>query len=240
MRPMRSLRTGFVEQAVGSAVAEELAADLGRRYAEPHRRYHTIEHITEMEDVTDALLGQVALSDERANAVRLAVWFHDAIYDPAAAAGANENASAQLAADVLQSAGMGDSTVTEVARLIRLTAGHEVDRSDDAGAVLADADLAILAMSPGRYDRYVRDVRAEYAAVDDTAWRLGRTELLRRFLDAAPLYRTGADREQREQAAKANLGRELASLTDSSAGPARPTAGDAAPRPAGDAQAPEG
>ena len=58
-------------------------------------------------------------------------------------------------------------TVCAVARLIELTAGHEVDPADIAGAVLLDADLAILGADPGEYQHYVNGVRTEYAHVDD-------------------------------------------------------------------------
>ena len=108
--------------------------------------------------------------------------------------------------------------------------------------MLVDADLAILAATATRYDRYAHDVRAEYAAVDDDAWRAGRAAVLRRFLDAASLYRIGPDRVAREQAAKANLARELAPAHRSSVGASSdgPVAGDAGRPPGDGGRAPAG
>src|SRR5688500_13453931 len=112
-----------------------LAAELRGRYAEPHRRYHTVEHLEEVLAVVADLGGSPA--------VELAAWFHDAIYDAAAPAGESEARSAALAVDRLTALGCERALVDEVERLVLLTAGHEVDPDDRNGAVLADADLAI-------------------------------------------------------------------------------------------------
>src|SRR5688500_16407624 len=126
---------------------------LRARYAEPHRRYHTVEHLTE------ALATFEELRDLASDpgAVELALWYHDAVYDPAAPAGENEARSAALAA--------AEGCDDEVVRLILLTAGHSVGVDDANGAVMADVDLAILGAPPERYARYAADVRAEYAHV---------------------------------------------------------------------------
>lgn len=188
---------------------------LRSRYGEAHRRYHTGEHL-------DEVLAEVGrlLPDEPGawgEAVELAAWYHDAIYDVRAGGGASEDASAHLALVELRVAGRDERLAAEVARLIRLTAGHSVDPDDRSGAVLVDADLWILSAPAERYDRYVTDVRAEYAHVPDDVWRTGRGEVLDRFLHAAAagaLYAAGpaADRTGRRARAVANLTRERAAL----------------------------
>ena len=152
-----------------------------------------------------------------AEAVPLAAWFHDAVYDVRAPAGDSEEASARLAADEVRAAGGSVALAAEVARLVRLTAGHVVDPSDRSGAVLVDADLWILSAPPLRYDRYVAAVRAEYAHVPDDAWRAGRGQVLDRFLAAASageIYAAGPedDRVERRARAVANLTRERVAL----------------------------
>ncbi len=225
---MQSLLIGV---GVPPAAAGNLAADLLSRYAEPHRRYHDGEHIIEVMAEADRLLSGVRSAPDDASAVRLAVWFHDAIYDPTAVRGANEDASAELASDRLLSLGVARTLVSEVARLVRRTADHVVEPTDVAGSVLVDADLSILASGRDRYDRYVRDVREEYGHVGDDAWRAGRGDVLRRFLDVPSLYRIGPDRAQRDRAARANMERELAGLRAPGSGPGGGPAGSAARRP---------
>jgi predicted metal-dependent HD superfamily phosphohydrolase len=78
--------------------------------------------------------------------------------------------------------------------------------------VLCDADLAILASTPERYDEYVQDVRREYASLDDTTFRRGRAAVLRALLSAPSLFHTPAARAAWEAAARANVTRELAAL----------------------------
>ena len=72
--------------------ATDLLMELTRRYTEPHRRYHDLRHIADMLCKGEAL----KLSDEQV----MAVWFHDAIYDPTSKT--NEADSAVLAVEKLR------------------------------------------------------------------------------------------------------------------------------------------
>ena len=100
----------------------------------------------------------------------------------------------------------------EVARLIRLTAGHAVEEGDRLGEILVSIDLSILGAPEDRYDAYVTAVREEYAHVPDDLWRTGRSAVLQRFLDAQVIYPDPAFAQWLETQARANLSRELASL----------------------------
>lgn len=196
---------------VSWSVAATLASEVASCYAQPHRRYHTGEHLAEVVAEVERLLPGEPGADS--DAVRLAAWFHDVVYDPTAGSGANEEASAAFAVRELTSVGVARTIADEVARLVRLTAGHAVPAGDTSAAVLIDADLAILATEPARYYRYSADVRAEYAALDDVTWRHGRTGILRRFLAEPHLFHAGPDRADRDGRARANLKRELTTLT---------------------------
>jgi predicted metal-dependent HD superfamily phosphohydrolase len=191
---------------------EALGAGLLRRYAEPHRHYHTVQHLTAVLEHVDELAGEAADAD----AVRLAAWFHDAVYDPSR--GDNEERSARLAERTLADAGLPSATIAEVARLVRLTAAHDPAEGDRNGAVLCDADLAILAAPPEDYAAYAAAVREEYAAVPDEAFRTGRAAVLRNLLDLPALFRTAPARERWERAARHNLRTELMLLEGASGG----------------------
>jgi predicted metal-dependent HD superfamily phosphohydrolase len=180
--------------------------DVARRYGEPHRRYHTLEHVGEVLAVVDRLAGDAA----DPAAVRLAAWLHDVVYDPSGPG--SEAASARYAEERLDALGVPRRLVATVARLIESTASHRPASDDADGAVLTDADLSILGARPDRYDRYAADVRAEYVAVADDAWRTGRAAVLRDFLDRDRLYVTDTLHDELDARARANLRRELASL----------------------------
>ncbi|MTE13328.1 HD domain-containing protein [Nocardia aurantiaca] len=187
--------------------AQAVGEDLVRRYREPHRRYHTVEHLAAMLAVIDDL----AADAEDLDAVRYAAFFHDAVY--AMDGTDNEEASARLAETTLPALGVAADTVAEVARLVRLTGGHHPEPSDHNGAVLCDADLAILAADASAYAAYAAAVRAEYAHVPDELFRTGRAAVLRALAEQGRLFRTPTARARYESAARANLAAELATLT---------------------------
>ncbi|WP_244236791.1 HD domain-containing protein [Micromonospora violae] len=179
------------------------------RWREPHRHYHTLAHLTAVLDLVDQHADLVA----RADVVRLAAWFHDAVYDPRAAGDANERDSAALAESVLTGLGVPMPTVTEVRRLVLLTAGHTVAPDDRDGALLCDADLAVLAAPPARYQRYATAIRQEYAHVPEPAFRAGRAAVLTGLLALPALFRLPPLASRWEQPARDNVRRELVALT---------------------------
>jgi len=216
--------------------AEDVGAELLRRWSEPHRTYHGTAHLA-------ACLRSVQVAAEGLGpvprTVLLALWFHDAVHD--GEAGRDEERSAALARELLgplvvdgaRAGGAADddgaggaaddegaadvgaltgADVDEVARLVALTTHHDPGPDDVAGALVSDADLAVLAGSDRAYRRYVRQVRAEYAHVDDDAWRVGRGQVLRALLGAERLFATPSGRERWEARARANVAAELAAL----------------------------
>jgi predicted metal-dependent HD superfamily phosphohydrolase len=174
----------------------ELGRDLLRRWREPHRRYHSDRHLQYTLEIIDR---HADLADD-ADAVRMAAWLHDAVYDPRA--GDNEERSAALTDD------------PEVRRLVLLTKSHDAAPGDRNGALLCDADLAILAADPAEYRTYAQRVREEYAFVPDDAFRAGRGQVLQGLLAKAELYKIVPDRDQWVQKAKENIRDELRTVTD--------------------------
>jgi predicted metal-dependent HD superfamily phosphohydrolase len=186
----------------------EIGEDLLRRYAEPHRRYHTVDHLSAVLDRVDELAG----GQEDLFLVRLAAWFHDAVYAIPAGQVSNEEASARLAIRTLSRVGLEQEDLTQVARLVRLTETHVPATRDPEGDLLCDADLAILAAEPAAYDRYVEQIREEYARVAEEEFLAARLAVLT-TLAGRELYRTGKGRRL-GPAARANLEREMRTLID--------------------------
>ncbi|GAA4227684.1 putative metal-dependent HD superfamily phosphohydrolase [Streptosporangium album] len=182
--------------------AEDLGRELIARYGEPQRRYHTAGHLEAVLAHIDTLAANAADPD----LVRLAAWFHDAVYDPRR--GDNEERSARLAERALPEMGLPADAVATVARLVRLTATHDPAPGDADGAVLCDADLAILATPPEIYADYAAAVRQEYSFVPDDAFRDGRTAVLRSLLDRPAIFRIA----DLEAPARANIHAELERL----------------------------
>jgi predicted metal-dependent HD superfamily phosphohydrolase len=212
------VRWGALRAAAGSRAGargeagERLFAELDARYREPHRHYHGWGHILSCLDLLEPARGLC----ERPLAVELALWYHDAVYDPRAAD--NETRSAALARAAALALGLETGTADEAAGLVLLTT-HEApppgsrDLPPDAAVVL-DVDLAILGSSPGEFLSYEKAIRAEYAFVPDREYREGRSQVLRSFLDRQRIYLTDMFRESREGQARRNIEASLARLAD--------------------------
>lgn len=179
------------------------ADNLLARWAEPQRRYHTTAHLLAVLEHIDTLAGHAADPD----LVRLAAWFHDAVYRPDRSE--NEERSAALAERALPEAGLSAGATAKVARLVRLTAGHDPAAGDTNGEVLCDADLAILATGPKEYGAYAARVREEYGFVPDEVFREGRADVLRQLLGLPRLFRTPHGIARWEPRARQNLTTEL-------------------------------
>ncbi|MEW2117183.1 hypothetical protein AB0945_18715 [Streptomyces sp. NPDC005474] len=230
--PHAALRTRWTEalEAARTTPAGAAAPDptpyadnLIARYQEPQRRYHTLTHLTAVLDHIDVLERALARAGTPAPTaapaphplpdlalVRLAAWFHDAVYAPDRSE--NEERSARLAERALTEAGVSPAGTAEVARLVRLTVTHAPEPDDLGGQVLCDADLAILAAPPETYAAYTAAVREEYAFVPEDAFRAGRAAVLRQLLDLPQLFRTPYGSRHWEEPARANISAELERL----------------------------
>ena len=175
------------------------------RWAEPHRRYHTPQHLAECLALFDRDRALAAHPGE----VATALWFHDAIYDTSRHD--NEAASADWAARVLRDAGADAAAAGRVHALILATRHSEVPTTPDA-ALLVDIDLAILGAEAVRFAEYERQIRDEYGFVPEAVFRHKRAEILRGFLARPALFSTPACADRFEAAARANLVRAIARL----------------------------
>ena len=191
-------------------IAEAALADLRDRYGEAHRRYHDGAHVRAVVRDCAELAAELGLPARERALLVVAAGAHDVVY--AAEPGDDERRSAAWAREWLTRAGVPAGPADRVAALVLATLTHTAPADDPTAQVLLDADLAILAAERDDYDRYRRAVRAEYAAVDDAAWRAGRSAVLTGLLDRPRLYATEPAHIRWEAAARANLDRELATL----------------------------
>ena len=182
----------------------EWAAVVGA-WSEPHRRYHDLAHLAAVLGIVD----QLAAAVPDPAAVRLAAWYHDVAYDPQRSD--NEEVSAARARIGLLGL-VEEARVAEVERLVLLTAGHDPQPDDANGAVLCDADLAVLASPAPAYVAYASAVREEYGHLSDDAFTAGRIAVLEHLLALPALFRTPAAAERWTAPARANLAAELSLL----------------------------
>ena len=171
---------------------------LTQAYAEPQRHYHNQQHIAER-------LGEFDHARHLARQpglVELAIWFHDAVYDPKAAD--NEERSAALAKSCLIESGVPDTPIEAVAGLVMATKHHVVNASADA-ALMVDVDLSILGRDEKRFSEYEQQIRLEYEWVPNAVFASKRAEVLENFLSRERIYATEWFQSKYERQARTNL-----------------------------------
>lgn len=194
------------------AAVKDVAADLISRWQEPIRHFHNLTHLIDMLQRVDTLAEETHHPD----CVRLAAWYHGAIFDTShvrhykRAAGKDEAGSADLARTQLTALGVPEVAVTRICDIIMTLAGHCSKDNIDAQA-LCDADLGSLAVEPQKYRAYRENVRREYDHVPLLDYLEARTAIIKRFLDRPHIFTTPMA-TQWEDAARENLTAELQRL----------------------------
>lgn len=186
----------------GGIDASALYARLADLYVEAHRRYHTPSHIDHCLEQFDLARAQIPGAD----AVEMALWFHDAVYD--LGADDNERRSAQLfrewAGDVT-----GPAFADDVCRLIRVTEHRELpERSDEKYVV--DIDLSGFGLPWPLFFRESQAVRAEFVNLAEEELMAAQSRFLRSLLERDSIYATEFFRERYESRARRNITRYLA------------------------------
>jgi predicted metal-dependent HD superfamily phosphohydrolase len=203
-----SWRSLMGRRAIDTNAGDPILAELVRAYAQPGRHYHTLDHIAALLRLLDTHGRELIDRD----AVELAVFFHDAVYDPARSD--NEAASAALAGKRLSALDLPVGLVAKVERYI-LATRHDADAGtqDDADlALLLDLDLAVLAAEQSVYAAYAQAIRSEYVIYPDDVYRRGRRKVLSGLLARPAIFGTPALHALWEARARDNLAREIRGL----------------------------
>lgn len=204
---------------VAGDVQDKWWALLERRYCEPQRAYHTLTHLAEMFNYFD----ECAASITDADAVGLAIFFHDVVYWPKAGSPKNEEDSAVLFDTFGQEAlpageplGLAKGKlIAKVRQWIVQTASHKVSDDDEEDCKLfMDFDMAILGTGWDRYEFYSKQIRQEYIHVPEAFYCKARSAFLAATAAGPPIFSTEHFRGRCEQTARENMAREAALLAE--------------------------
>lgn len=184
--------------------------DLRIRYSKPQRKYHVWQHITD--GLAEFEPSQsLALHPEE---IKLAYYFHDAIYDTRTKDSENVDNSALLAVDVLQQAKLPPVMIQRVADLVLVTKHTTPSVGVDA-QLIVDIDFSVLGKPEAEFDEYERNIRQEYAWVEDQIFRSTRADILTRFLQRPQIFNTQFFVNKYEEQARKNLQRSISNLRPS-------------------------
>ena len=205
---MRKRWLALWEKAGGRLDGEGVYKELLSRYGGEHRVYHNMVHVARALSDMDSIRGELERPDE----VELALWFHDVVYEPGSRG--NEEKSASLARERLESGGLGGEVAVRVAELIMATDFGAGTGSPDGvdQQYLRDIDLAVLGRPRKEFEEYERDIREEFGALSPEEYRAGRSAFLRSLLDWPHLYGTKFFRDRLEERARENIEESLRHL----------------------------
>jgi predicted metal-dependent HD superfamily phosphohydrolase len=186
------------------SVADEAFARLAELYGEPHRHYHTLDHIWRCLAEFDRA---AELMDEP-DAVEMALWFHDAIY----VSGAKDNES--RSAELFQQWSDEHAEWTfrrRVHDLIMVTTHREWPRWEDERFIV-DIDLSGFGLPWDEFERDGHLIRAECVAMTDEEYYPGQLRFLLSLQNRPTFFFTDYFQQRYELAARANTRRVVESL----------------------------
>lgn len=202
----------------GATASREQLRDMGTNlitlWSTPDRAFHNLRHLIDLLTRVDEL------SEETRNPdlVRLAAWYHGAIFSVSADqamhrnGGEDEAASAALAYEELTAAGVSEKNANRVSELIMNLRRHDLPTSDIDAAALSDADLGCLAIEPQRYREYSHLIYSEYAHLPLLSYLRTRTTIVRKLLARDRLFASPLGQHW-ERPARENLEAELRRLS---------------------------
>jgi len=164
------------------------------------RRYHDLEHLAECLLELDRACAEPALADT----AELALWYHDAVYEPRAR-DCEERGAALLLEDGA-SLGLPRHRVLAAARCVRATA-HLAGPAPRGPAIdlVVDIDLSILGRDVLRFMEFEYTVAEEYADVPEALYFPARGRFLAALLTSPSIFRTDPCRARFEASARANI-----------------------------------
>lgn len=177
-------------------------AMLTRAYAAPPRAYHDLSHIADCLAQLDAWYPPA----KEADVVRMALYWHDAIYD--ARARDNEERSAKMWVAFAHQFEVSPELRERVFTLIMVTR-HVGSAAEPDAQLIQDIDLSILGREESRFDQYEEAIREEYSWVGDTDYAQGRSEFLESLLNRDRIFLTDYGIRSFESEARANIVRSL-------------------------------
>lgn len=203
---------------VGASADRDTVAAYGQRMIErwsaPERTHHNLKRLI----AVLARVDELAPETHDPNMVRLAAWYHGAVFNAAAQhayahrGGIDEEASAQLARSELTELGVPENVVGRIATMIQGSTRHAASKNDIDAQALCDADLGGLAVDPQRYAAYRKEVRQEYAHIPQSDYVRARLAIVTKLLNRPYLFQSPMAQPW-EDPARENLTAELDRLT---------------------------
>lgn len=167
-------------------------------YQKPKRAYHNITHIAYMLDG----LTKIEQLAENINELKIAIWFHDVIYEPTKTN--NEEESAKLAYKLLIEKGASEDCARKVQNLVMATKYTIIAKTNDE-KLISDLDLAVLGLSKEIFIKYSDLLHQEYGFEGEEIYWKNRKIILERYVVDKNLFYHSYFKKRYEKQAIENL-----------------------------------
>ena len=179
---------------------------LSQHYREPHRHYHTWDHIAHCLSQLD----QIRHLPNCPDGLELSIWYHDVIYELSAKD--NEQRSAELFMSHSDKI-MADDLRQQVYDLIMVTVHPSHPLTLDQ-CLMVDIDLSSFCLPWADFLHDSANVRAEYPTMDDHSFNTGQAKFLNSLAAREWFFCSDFYRQHHEQTARDNISRLLRSLQE--------------------------
>ncbi len=188
------------------SAGEPIIADIEASYGEPHRHYHTGRHIEYC--LTQFDLARHEMED--ANAIEMALWFHDIEYDPTARD--NERQSAERFKNYAHGA-MRDELAQKIYQLIMITMHSDAPQEADQ-KYMVDIDLSSFGLPWKEFIQDSQNIRREFSHLSDQEFARRNLNFLTSLNDRPFVFFTDFYQQRYEQTARDNIAKRIASLKE--------------------------
>lgn len=192
--------TALVERLGGHpGTAGEVFERLRGLWSAEDRRYHNLEHLADCLRELDAAAADAPESD----VAELALWFHDAVYEPRSRDGEERSAGLLLAES--KTLRLPEETARIAADGVRATAHGASSGTSPMEALVADVDLSVLGRDPLRFMEFEYAVEEEYKSVPSLVFRRARGRFLDSLLSSPSIFRTEHFHNRYERQARSQI-----------------------------------
>lgn len=189
----RCLRKGIKDDS-----SSYIHARLTKAYSEPQRVYHTLEHI----EGCFAVFEEVKHLLDNADALALAIWFHDAIYE----LGADDNEQRSADWFMAETEGLFDDGLRQQVYahiMATLHCGRAIEGHDSQ--IMVDIDLSSFGMPWPIFLRDSKKVRSERSDIPDQEFYAKQCGFQKALLERPRFFQSDYFFEHYENQARQNL-----------------------------------
>ncbi|MFP9113697.1 hypothetical protein ACLI1A_07125 [Flavobacterium sp. RHBU_3] len=184
------------------ATAQSFLVEIEKAYSKSSRHYHNLTHLQNL--YSELLPVKDTIADW--DTLLFAIIYHDAVYS--ASKKDNEEKSAHMAAERLQTIGYPEDKIALCHEMILATKQHSLSGNNDIN-LFTDADLSILGKPWPEYEAYCKNVRKEYRIYPDLLYKPGRKKALNHFLEMHTIFKTNPFKNKYEEIARQNIYQEI-------------------------------